>query len=372
MPKKNDPPEDKVILEIALKYYRDNLSQVDIAKISNMSQAEVSRHLKLAKEREIVQFQFDSLAGASLLDIKGLLKNRFPHLKHLEIVDGLKGKSSHEMLPILGKACAKEILKNLKPESTIGLSCGHSVNAVVNQIGVIGKTEELPTGIKIFSLVNYVMKEIADITPPKLVSQLSEYLPNSKGTAYQFPPIKTQGDKNPYLDFVDIRKFRDEEITNLDFYLVGLGAVNFSFDLEELGRKVIKSSSMIFSYNCSQLKILKELEDFQVKGECIHQPISGNDSFLNNEFKVYQEQLEKNYINLRLQTLRDIVKPRDEEPRDEEPRDEEPRVFAIAGGPSKHWPVLAGLRNCIFDSLTCDFGTAKFVAKQENLIPKKN
>ncbi len=148
----NPTERDEILAFVADKYYLEDLKQTEIAEMVGLTRSAVSRMLKEAREKGIVEivvhypFQYDQDLENRLKDQLGLL--------HVAVVKFNRQPSYNDLRKQLGKAAARLLSTLIEPGSQIGVAWGTTVQAtieafestpvpntkVVQLVGVLGST----------------------------------------------------------------------------------------------------------------------------------------------------------------------------------------------------------------------------------------
>jgi len=121
----------KLMVKVSNLYYKDSLTQEDIAKKLKVSKYQVNRILKKAIESGIVQITIiDPSTGVSKLEEE--LEKKFG-LKRAIVIEN-SGLSDSELKTKLGAAGSDFLLDVIKDNDIIGVSWGTTVNEVVNHL----------------------------------------------------------------------------------------------------------------------------------------------------------------------------------------------------------------------------------------------
>ncbi len=73
--KNQQTAEDELLVRIAWLYYMEELTQAEIADRLNMSRIKITRYLKQAREKGIVQINIQS-NNSNVLELESALSNR--------------------------------------------------------------------------------------------------------------------------------------------------------------------------------------------------------------------------------------------------------------------------------------------------------
>ena len=123
------PYDIKLMVKIANLFYKENLTQENIAKRLKASKYQVNRILKRALSSGMVQINIiDPTVNISSLEEK--LEKKFG-LKRAIVVENF-GLSDSELKAKLGQAAAKYLIEIIKDGDVIGISWGTTIKEVIN------------------------------------------------------------------------------------------------------------------------------------------------------------------------------------------------------------------------------------------------
>ena len=121
----------KLMVKVSTLYYKEDLTQDEIAKKLKISKYQVNRILKKAVSTGIVKISvIDPTSGISLLEEE--LEKRF-NLKRAIVIENF-GLSDIELKSKIGATAAEYLLEIIKDKDVIGVSWGTTVNEVVNHL----------------------------------------------------------------------------------------------------------------------------------------------------------------------------------------------------------------------------------------------
>jgi deoxyribonucleoside regulator len=123
----------KLMVKVSTLYYKDGLTQDDIAQKIKVSKYQVNRILKKAVSSGIVKFVIvDPDSGSGVTDLEEELERVFG-LKRAIVVEN-SGLSDIELKAKLGAAAADFLVEIIKDGDVIGVSWGTTVNEVINHL----------------------------------------------------------------------------------------------------------------------------------------------------------------------------------------------------------------------------------------------
>ncbi len=123
----NEHEMDKLLSKIAHLYYLEDMSQDRIAEKLNLNRVRVSRYLKKAREKNIVEIRINH-ARESYHDLERSLEKRYG-LKECIVIPDREGRS--ETYGELADSLAGILPRVLKDGDSIGVNWGHTLKEVV-------------------------------------------------------------------------------------------------------------------------------------------------------------------------------------------------------------------------------------------------
>jgi lsr operon transcriptional repressor len=115
---------DESLVRIAWLYYMENLTQAEIAERLNMSRIKITRYLKQARDKGIVQINIQS-NNSSVLELESALSNRY-NLKDVKVVMSAEPRQTLQRL--LAKGASEWLVPRLESGITIGLGLSRTLS----------------------------------------------------------------------------------------------------------------------------------------------------------------------------------------------------------------------------------------------------
>lgn len=122
----------ELLSKVAYYYYVKDNSQATIAKELNVHRTTVSRLLKEAREKGVVNIQIKGFNKA-LFDLEQMAKKVYD-LKYLEIVPSAHENSENDFRRLIGRKAAKLMHRIIKDDDNIGVSWGSSLATTVKYV----------------------------------------------------------------------------------------------------------------------------------------------------------------------------------------------------------------------------------------------
>jgi lsr operon transcriptional repressor len=121
-----DPPsvDDQLLVRIAWLYYMEDLTQAEIADRLNLSRIKITRYLKRAREKGIVQVNIQS-ENKRALELESALSNRYS-LKDVKVVMSVETRLSQQRL--LAQGASEWLVPRLESGLTIGIGLSRTIS----------------------------------------------------------------------------------------------------------------------------------------------------------------------------------------------------------------------------------------------------
>jgi DNA-binding transcriptional regulator LsrR (DeoR family) len=309
---------EDLLVRVATLYYEENYSQQQIADMLQISRSNISRMLKEAKIKGLVEIRIRKRIPRAL-ELEREFMRRFGLLRAL-IVSG-SDRDYLDRLADAGQQAAWYIEEMLRPGDTLAISWGTGVNAAVKAL-----TPQPSLGVDVVQMIGTVGTVDSVIDGPELARELATKL----GGQYRYlhAPL-----------FVDSQSTRDlfmkqptiadtlERARNATFALVGIGTTETS------------ASSFLRAGHLNEAQ-LAELRQQGAVGE-----ISGQ--HFDIEGKTHDLDINRRVICLDLMEVKRI-----------------PQVVAVACGLAKRRSILGALRGGFVKVLATDDITAAAVLEE--------
>lgn len=116
--------EDQMLTRIAWLYYMEDLTQAEIADRMNVSRIKITRYLKRAREKGLVQITIQS-ANSNILELESALANRY-NLRDVKVVMSVDQRQSQQRL--LAKGASEWLVPRLETGITIGMGLSRTIS----------------------------------------------------------------------------------------------------------------------------------------------------------------------------------------------------------------------------------------------------
>lgn len=123
---------ENILIKVAWYYYKENLTQNEIADLLELSRAKVVRLLERARSEGIVQFQVKGI-GNNGLSIEKEFKEAFS-VKNAYIIPTPLNKV--DLSDSLSKAAAQFLQNKLQPKDMVGLGWGRAVSRTIEYLTI--------------------------------------------------------------------------------------------------------------------------------------------------------------------------------------------------------------------------------------------
>lgn len=309
--------DDKLLAEIAYRYYIEEMNQNDISNMYNIGRTTISRMIKRAHENNIVTIQINDV-DTDIINLKNQIQNKFP-IKYVEISNSESYISTSEKNDLLGKTAAFFLNRIINSKQNIGISWGQALADTINHL-----SDRSLSDINVIPLVGGPSQSNSEYHINALVYEFARAINGQSrfinATAIQESKSIRDGIFNSQY-FDEIKKYWSK----LDVAIVGIGGILSSKD--SLWRDLLTESDMEF------------LRTSDVVGDCCCR-------FIDKHGKIIKGDIDKRTISIDFSDFLDI-----------------PERIGIARGSSKVSAIKTMLTNGYLTGIILDIETAKALVK---------
>jgi deoxyribonucleoside regulator len=315
MSKWKDFDREQLIVDVAVLYYEEKKTQQEISAIVGKTRPTISKLLKEALDRRIVETRihhpvhFDHTLEIQLEETFGL--------KEAKVFIWRKGDYEH-LRRYLGIVGASEVHRLLHPGVSIGVTWGTTLQAIIDEM------EEIPTdNARVVQLAGALGGRGQAYDAIALVQRLAEKL---HGESYYLnAPFLVESAEMAESLLSNASNRRTIELgAECDTVLVGIGKLDPQMSTLYLGGHI-------------SLKELQALQKLNVIGDACGHPFD-------SDGKDAAEEFNSRVVSISRDNLRAV-----------------PTRLAVAGGTQKAAPILAGLLGGYMNQLVTDAATAEAV-----------
>lgn len=296
-------------------YYVDGMSQKEVARMLDVSQAKISRLLNLAREQGIVQFMVKEYEPRNL-QLEKKLRNSYS-LEHVVVIRN----SSHESTPAIrcnvgyfGSHCLAEMIQ---PGQVIGLTGGRTLAELVSQ----AKASQPLRDLRFVQLMGSIDANVNANDAVELSRHLAEIYEASFYTLNTPAFVSNASSREALLEQKQVQAVWNL-YEKMDLALVGIGSLTNSAFIE---RGILSSDD------------LKQLCDIGAVGE-----ICGR--FYDNEGQECQSAHQDHVVSIQLDELRKV-----------------PHVVGVTVGEDRAEAVVAAVQSGLLKSLILDEKCARSI-----------
>lgn len=209
--------KEELLIEIATLYYYEGLTQSEIAEKFGISRSNISRLLKEARYRGIVEIKIKQKIPLDY-DLQREITSKFS-LKDARIVKST-GLNYHEMLKKLGTVAARYLKAILNNATIVGISWGTAIYELVNSF-----EPEVYKNLEIIQMIGGIGAENPDIDGTELARRLAEKV-SGRYRYLHAPLIVESADIKRAM--MQERNVKDtlERVKKADVAIVGIGSTN--------------------------------------------------------------------------------------------------------------------------------------------------
>ncbi|MGV8981843.1 sugar-binding transcriptional regulator [Clostridium sp.] len=170
----NDNEKNCLLASVASLYYEEDMTQSQIAERLFTSRSKISRLLKEAREKKVVEIIIKE-PWERLTEIENEFMKRFK-LKHIRIIN-TKGSSNELTLIKLGEIAAYYIDSKIDKNTILGISWG---NTIYNTVQSLNSSKNIP--LTVVQIMGAALKDKPEIDGIDLVKQFA----NTYGGKYHY------------------------------------------------------------------------------------------------------------------------------------------------------------------------------------------
>jgi DNA-binding transcriptional regulator LsrR (DeoR family) len=217
------------LIEVSKAYYLENRTQSEIAKSLGVTRSQVSRDLKEARERGIVEININ-VPGQESEALARTIKRRFPDLA-VAIVAPSFTTDAEASRAIAGRYAANYLMRNVRPHQKIVLGCGRTLRSLVNAL----QRTEIP-GISVLQAMGNLGHEAHGIDYNEICSTAANAF-GAKAFYISSPAIL--GEKSgPASDLIQANPTIETVLSlahRADVYVIGLGSLESDLVYTKVG-----------------------------------------------------------------------------------------------------------------------------------------
>lgn len=308
----NENENYRLLVDIAYKYYEENLNQSVIAKKLHISRSLVSRYLTKARDLGIVEFVIHDDYFHPHHKIEELLTRNFG-LKNAVCVDS--NDNEHSQKKRVANAASKYLMREIQPDSTIAIAGGTTINETANSISPLSEYPD----VTFVSMVGGLGDENTSLQTNFICDKFATRLKAKSKYLYAPVLVDSQEAKDVFISQTYIKSVLDKA-QNADFALLGIGG-----DPED--------STIATAYR-DHIKAQDDFADLDIIGDfCYH--------FMDKYGNLVESEWNCRVITLGVQHIKEI-----------------PNVIGIAEGLNKIPSIWAVLNAGLIDTLVTDEKTA--------------
>jgi DNA-binding transcriptional regulator LsrR (DeoR family) len=221
MPRQKSITDIRLISKVSILYYLQDYRQQDIAKRLHLSRPKVSRLLKEARERGIVQITVNSNNNSSNLELETGLEQKYnlDEVVITEVDELLASKNTLVMRNQIGMAAANYLQRTISDNEVIGITWGTTLQAMLQSL-----QPQLTNNIHIVQTTGGVGRPEAGANAAELSRKLSHLL-TGRLTLLPAPGIVSNKDaRKAYLSEQNVKSAMDS-FSKLTSAFAGIGAL---------------------------------------------------------------------------------------------------------------------------------------------------
>jgi DNA-binding transcriptional regulator LsrR (DeoR family) len=230
------------LISIAKLYYQGNLSQVEIADMMGLSRPKVSRMLKEARQRKIVQFSI-ATPSSHYRELERKIADAFS-MRNVIVVPTEPSLETTKKLA--GKAGAEYLASIVKDGDTIGLTWGSSTGHLIRHIPQLRLND-----VHVYQLSAAVSEQIVSLDGQELTKRLATAL-QAEYHVLNSPFIVNSALLKKLLMDEPRIKNHFEKFKEMDIALVGLGSSDPSLSVTYMSDYItLEESNELVRLGCA-------------------------------------------------------------------------------------------------------------------------
>ena len=313
----NDITRHNLLVRIARLYYLCSMTHQDIADREGLSRIKVTRLLKEAVDKQIVEFKIKDPAF-NTLELEEVFKNTF---KLERVIITPAPQADGDIYDILGRFTADFLMRNLRDRLNIGIGWGRTLNGMLPYLSRSSKKS-----IKVVSLTGGLAANKKQPNPYDVASAMAAKL----GADPWYPIVPA------IVESEDVKQLllKDEKIKQiLDLWE--------RIDIALMSIGVISTKTGLYYSFPDPKKEADSVKKLGAVGDLLAKPFNQKGKFLKPRFANCT-------IRINFKSLKRI-----------------PLVVGIAGGRTKSAAILGALHSGYLNTLITDEATAKKVLQAE-------
>jgi DNA-binding transcriptional regulator LsrR (DeoR family) len=323
MARSRTAPDVYLLSKVSALYYVQNQTQQEIAERLGVSRPTVSRLLQDAQDHGIVQITVAPQRGV-YLELEGQLEERF-RLDTAQIVSVERDGS--DLLRQLGTAAAAYLARTVKPDLSIGLAWGTTLQAMVQAV------RPMPTdGVRVVQTLGGIGPPDAEAYASALVRRLARALSASAILLPAPGVVATRAVRDALREDPHVEAAL-QQLDSLDMVFVGIGSL--------ASNTVLNDGKSLPPGAYAELVAAGAVGDIALR-------------FFDANGAAAVSTLEDRVLGVSVEQLRRT-----------------PRVVGVAGGTLKIEAILAALRADLLDVLITDVETAQALLKTATRMKRR-
>jgi DNA-binding transcriptional regulator LsrR (DeoR family) len=324
-PKVHMPPDNnfrKLLYKIAVLYYQDGLTQKQIGKRFGLSRIKVSRLLRQAREKKVVQIHITPADGP-LAELERAIDAKYNLDEVIATTPPEYSRSA--IIKSLAPVAVEGIMRSIQGKEVIAITWGSSLNAMVDAL----PPANYPN-IRVVQCLGGLSSPDAEVNGVDIVRRLAQSL-GARPLLLSAPGLVANKDVRDAL-LMDTQISKILSIASkADIAVVGIGVYN--------SESVILQNNILSNAEMERLKAKGAVGDIGMR-------------FFNCWGEKIEDEIDERIIGLDLEHYKRIK-----------------RVIGVAGGEDKVEAIRAALHGKLIDVLVTDDKTAQYLLDDEPSSP---
>ncbi|MGN9164300.1 sugar-binding transcriptional regulator [Tissierellaceae bacterium HCP3S3_D8] len=230
---------NKEMVKVSYYYYKNGLTQAEIAKKMNMSRQRVNRILKKALEENIVQIKINDVDKYNV-ELENKLEERF-NLKQSVVINPI---DDHTLFSALGIAGAEYLEGILEKGDMIGVTWGKTLSEVAKRLSYNEKLN-----VSVVQMIGGLNIAYTDLQADEITRTIGKKLGGNSHILYAPAIVENKETKEVLMSDNNLKEtFENMEKCNI--IIAGIGELKEDTQLHKEGHLNEEYKSHLFSKGC--------------------------------------------------------------------------------------------------------------------------
>jgi len=242
------PRKSQTLLRLNQPQIQANAEQFMREVYAFLNETAVGFPHNIRKNESIIGWyrEFGYLCDENLSRLSDAIIEKWPHLKEAIVIDS---ETNESMFMKLGRFSARFFENNVKDGQTVALSCGRTLEYLVESL-----RENYYTNLRVFSTIVLFLDSFSKKPPMFLVEMLiNKYKSeNVTGVGYHFPPLTKF--KNSGFQVALVKQELKRVVKEADHIFLGIRGLDYGLKADKEHRSTLRFIDLVEERNRQQLQ----------------------------------------------------------------------------------------------------------------------